>query len=186
MKKVRFFIYFVLAMFMFGLSGCSGVHYEVKPTPLKSGKSTYSVNKFDLTLDESRSTIPEGDQYLNQEELKESFIGFFTKHLKEQKIYGDEYKINVKMLYQRIFYFEQFGGNSIVTPNFQYYVEIVDSSDKLIASYSIPMSNIKRSVFVQLAHTTEQLFGQWDHEDEPIDIEFLSKIIVKEIKKLGK
>ena len=181
MKKI--FCVFVLVFLVFGFSGCSSnSHYIVKPTPLKSGKSLYVIESLELELHEDNKN-PENNNYLNQEELRQSFLDFMTEHLKQENIYGDEYKLNIKMQYDRMFYF---GGNSVVTPQFIYSLEIFDKDNNLLVAYSIPKSTIKRSFVYELAYNTQKLVGQWDHEDEPKDVEFMAKTIVKEIKELGK
>jgi hypothetical protein len=165
------------------LAGCgSNVYYKVKPTPLEQGKSTYVIGKFELYLEEPNKDIT-NFTYLTQEQLAESFKEKITNQLKEQGIYGDEYIINIDMGYARIF---NIGGNKLNKPRFRYSIQILNKNNELLASYSIPLSTIQYSYFKELAVLTEISTFNRDTEDEPEDIELISKTIVAEIKKVGK
>ncbi|MDR1554960.1 MAG: hypothetical protein LBS39_02915 [Campylobacteraceae bacterium] len=174
-----FFVCLALMLF----AGCgSKVYYKVKPTPLEQGKSTYIIDKLELRLDESTKDIT-NLTYLNQEQLSESFKEKITNQLKEQGIFGDEYLINIDIDYVRVF---NMGGNKLNKPNFKYSIEILNKSGELIASYGIPVSTTKYSYFKDIAVFTEIATFNRDAEDEPEDIELISKTIVEEIKNIGK
>jgi hypothetical protein len=163
--------------------GCgSNVYYQVKPTPLKQGKSTYTIDKFELRLEEPNKDIT-NPTYLTQEQLAESFREKITNQLKKQGIYGDEYNIDIKMGYSRVF---NIGGNKLVKPQFKYNIQILNKNNEPLAFYGIPLSTTEYSYFKELAVSTEIITFTRDAEDEPEDIELISKTIVREIKEIGK
>ena len=71
-------------------------------------------------------------------------------------------------------------------PHFRYSVKIYDNADRLLVSYSIPASTTKYSYFKEIAILAEIAAFRWDAEDEPTDIDLISKTLVDEIKDIGK
>ena len=87
------------------------------------------------------------------------------------------------MDYERWF---NWGGKALNKPHFRYSVKIYDNDDRLLVSYSIPVSTTKYSYFKEIAVLAEIAAFRWDAEDEPTDIDLISKTLVDEIKDIGK
>jgi hypothetical protein len=178
--SLRWLLAGLIVVFLVGCGG--GVNYAVKPTPLQQGKSTYQLGNFKLDLDDS-SKDPSNFEYLNQEGLANSFKNKITSQLKEQNIYGDEYTIDVDMFYSRVF---NIGGNKLNKPQFVYTVSILDKEGKLLASYTIPKSTTKYTYFREIAVNMQIGTFNRGPENEPEDIELISKTLVRDIKEIGK
>ncbi|OUT11375.1 hypothetical protein B9N62_05105 [Campylobacter concisus] len=181
---------FVKILFLIGLGvffvGCAGRYkYNVEPTPIQKGVAKYIVGDFNLTLTNQPTTYEHNTNYKNESELRDEFVEFISKHLKEQGILGDEnsFKIKIQMDYERWF---NWGGKALNKPHFSYSVKIYDNADRLLVSYAIPLSTTKYSYFKEIAVLTEIAAFRWDAEDEPTDIDLISKTLVDEIKDIGK
>ncbi|MDR1285814.1 MAG: hypothetical protein LBJ88_06410 [Campylobacteraceae bacterium] len=174
---------FLACLMLLFFTGCgSKVTYTIKPTPLEHGKSTYVINELNLHLIEQGKDIT-NLTYLTQEQLAESFKHNIASQLKEQGIYGNEYIVNIDIFYNRVF---NIGGNKLNKPKFKYDIRILNKNNELLASYTIPLSTTKYSYFKEIAVNTEISTFNRDVEDEPEDVELISKTIAKEIKEIGK
>jgi len=159
--------------------------YNVEPTPIQKGVAKYIVSDFNLTLTNQPTRYEHNTNYKNESELRDEFVEFINKHLKEQGILGDEnsFKIKIQMDYERWF---NWGGKALNKPHFRYSVKIYDNADRLLVSYTIPLSTTKYSYFKDIAVSAEIAAFRWDAEDEPTDIDLISKTLVDEIKDIGK
>ena len=183
MKFVKILFLIVLGAFFVG---CGGRYkYNVEPTPIQKGVAKYIVSDFNLTLINQPTRYEHNTNYKNESELRDEFVEFINKHLKEQGILGDEnsFKIKIQMDYERWF---NWGGKALNKPHFRYSVKIYDNDDRLLVSYSIPVSTTKYSYFKEIAVLAEIAAFRWDAEDEPTDIDLISKTLVDEIKDIGK
>jgi len=137
MKFVKILFLIVLGAFFVG---CAGRYkYNVEPTPIQKGVAKYIVSDFNLTLTNQPTRYEYNPNYKNESELRDEFVEFINKHLKEQGILGDEnsFKIKIQMDYERWF---NWGGKALNKPHFSYSVKIYDNADRLLVSYAIPVS----------------------------------------------
>ncbi|QKF83393.1 hypothetical protein [Halarcobacter ebronensis] len=164
-------------------SGCGSMYnYDVKPTPIKKAQSKYVVNNFDLTLDDSAKN-PLNETYKNESELKESFESFLTEALKNKGLFSEDgYKVDITLFYSRVF---NYGGNTLNKPQFYYTVKVLDKNNTQLASFSIPRSTTKYSYFKDIAVNLQIGTFNRKAENEPEDIELISKTLVNELSELG-
>ncbi|WP_375723216.1 hypothetical protein LXN10_11845 [Arcobacter sp. KX21116] len=184
MKK--FILSLVSIFILIGLTGCgsSMYNYNVEPTPIKQGKAKYTLKDFNLTLEHGHGRNIQNKTFINENELKKSFEMFINQELEKQSLKGNEkdYKISVTMNYTRVY---NYGGNALNKPQFYYTVYVYNTQDKLLASFAIPNSTTKYGYFKDIAVNLQIGTFQRKAEDEPEDIELISKTLVEELSKLG-
>ena len=176
---------------MLFITGCgsSKYNYAVKPTPLKEGTSKYHLENFKLTLDDSGRN--ETSNFMNEQKMKQEFEKSLTKFMKKNEILGsdDSYSIDLNLSYVRNYYYmgNSKSRTSIQLPYFKYEYKIYDKNKKLLATYSIPQSQIEYSTF-EGAHAIgfQILAGQRKAEHEIEDINHISKYLVKNIAEMGR
>lgn len=86
------------------------------------------------------------------------------------------------MDYTRIY---NYGGNALNKPVFFDTVNMYENTDTLLASFTVPRSTTKYSYFKDILVNTKIGFYKWKAEEEPTDIELISKTLVKELSALG-
>ena len=182
MQKITIILATLMALIFTGCGG-SMYHYDVNPTPLKKGQTKYVLNTVNLTLAHGHGRNLQNNTFANEEELKKSFEVFITQALKEKDLFAENgYKLDIDMNYTRTY---NYGGNALNKPQFFYVVKVLDTNNKLIASFSIPRSTTKYSYAKDIAVNMQIGFFKWKAEEEPQDIELISKTLVKELYELG-
>ena len=84
MKFVKILFLVVLSVFFVG---CGGRYkYNVEPTPIQKGVAKYIVSDFNLTLINQPTRYEHNTNYKNESDLRDEFVEFINKHLKEQDI----------------------------------------------------------------------------------------------------
>ena len=78
-----------------------------------------------------------------------------------------------------------YGGNALNKPEFFYTVKVLNNHNELLATFTVPRSTTKYDTFKDMAVNMEIAAFKWDAEDEPQDIELISKTLVKELSQLG-
>jgi hypothetical protein len=164
--------------------GSSMYNYSIKPTPIKQGEAKYVLKSINLKLEHGSGRNSENKTFKNENELKQSFEKFVTKELKKQSLLGGEnsFKVTIDMNYKRTY---NYGGNALNKPQFFYTVKVYNLEDKLLANFSVPKSTTKYGTFKEIAVNAEISVFKWDAEDEPQDIELISKTLVEELSELG-
>lgn len=184
MKKLYTKILLLILTLIITGCGSSMYHYHVKPTPIKKGKSMYTIRNFELTLDHGSSHNLENKTFKTESELEESFKLMILKELSSRSILGDEnsLQLDISIYFLRRY---SFGGNALIKPHFDYTVKIYDSQGTLLLDYEIPRSITKYSYFKDIAVNAQITTFTWDAEDEPQDVELISKGFVKRLSELG-
>lgn len=184
MKKI--IISLLSTLVAIGLTGCGGsmYNYKVEPTPIKQETAKYQLKDFNLVLKHGHGRNMDNKTFKNQEELSKSFVEFINQELEKQSLKGDSntFQFSVNMDYTRKY---NYGGNALNKPEFIYTVSVYDNSDKLLADYTIPKSTTKYASFKDVAVNLEIVAYEWDAEDEPLDIQLISKVLVEELSELG-
>ncbi|MDN5041709.1 hypothetical protein O8C80_00050 [Aliarcobacter butzleri] len=185
--KMKVLSYIVVAFLVTFFVGCGSIYnYKVEPTPIKKGESKFTIEEFNLKLTHGHGYNIENKTFKNEEELKSSFVQFINQKLKEKNLLGsaeNSYKVKINMNYERRY---NYGGNALNKPYFYYSIDILDSNQKLLVSYSVPLSTTKYSYAKDIAVNLEIAAFQWDAEDEPIDIDMIAFVIVRELSEVGK
>jgi hypothetical protein len=179
----------IMAIFILTACGSSKYNYAVNPTPLKEGNSKYYLSKLNFKLDDSDKG--ENSKFINESELKKSFEMSINKHLEKNNIKGteDDFSIELDMTFWRNYYYLGNSKNrdSIKLPYFEYSYKVFDKNKKLLATYSIPQSVIEYGFFEGADVIMFKLLaGQRDQDDEPEDVNHISKYLVKNILEMGK
>ncbi|MFV0481030.1 MAG: hypothetical protein ACK5LP_03500 [Campylobacteraceae bacterium] len=172
---------FAAVLVAFFVVGCSGKD-SMADMPLKKFSSTYTLNNFDFKFKESGRDA-KNLKYMNENDVKNSFLKDINEHLKLEKISGNEFLVDLDLNYERRF---AFNGNSIVSPLYSFTLKIYDNNKKLITTKKIDTTS---PVYVNMeAFSVKTQIGtnQWDEKDEPTDIENISQRIARELANLGK
>lgn len=184
MKKFSLSLLVVLTTILFTGCGSSMYSYKVEPTPIKQGKSKYTIKSIDLKLEHGHGQNIDNKSFKSENELKNSFKEFISKELVAQNLLGDNnsLQIDIQINYKRTY---NYGGNALNKPEFSYTVSIYTEDSKLLADFTIPKSTTIYSTFENMAVNAQIATFNWDAEDEPKDIELISKTLVKELSELG-
>lgn len=182
MKKISLSILFIAVVI--SMSGCSKYNYYVEPTPIVQGKSKYIVQNVSLNLTNNGNKNNENKTFKNEKELQKSFKKFIINELEKKSMLGseDSYKVDIRINYKRIY---TYGGNALAKPEFDYTVKVYNMSNDLLADFTIPKSTTNFGMLKEAAITIEMALMQWDAEDEPQDIEVVSKVLVRDLSELG-
>ena len=181
----------ILLGVMLFISGCgsSKYNYVVAPTPLEEGSSKYHLENFKFSLDDSDRN--ETSNFVNEEKMQEQFKSSLSKFMKKENILGakDSYIIDLNLSYVRNYYYmgNSTSRTSVQLPYFKYEYKVYDINRKLLATYSIPQSQIEYGT-LEGAHAIsfQILAGQRKAEHEIEDIDHISKYLVKNIAEMGK
>lgn len=185
MKKAVVGIMFIVSAFLFvGCGGKSQSIYIVNPTPLKKESSKYYVKDLNVTLYHGHGRNIENKTFSSEQDLQALFAKDIQAHLVTKKLFSkDGYGLSISIDYTRTY---NYGGNALNKPQYIYVVKIYDSLKHiLLVNYSIPLSTTKYAYFEDAAVNLEIGLYQWDAEDEPRDIDLISKTLVNEISLLG-
>lgn len=182
----RFSLSVLLFAIIVSFTGCSSSTYvyNVKPTPIKQGVSKYSIRNIDLKLVEGEGKNVENKTYISESELKNSFKAFIDKALLEKSMLADaaSLQLDIDINYTRVY---NYGGNTLNKPEFVYTVKVYNADNVLLATATIPKSTTFYGRFKDMAVNLEIATFQWDAEDEPQDVELISKTLVRELSEIG-
>jgi hypothetical protein len=188
MKKIlkALFSCSISVILILSIIGCgsSMYNYRVEPTPIKKGTSKYNIKNITLSLQHGDGRNIKNKTFKNELELKKSFKKFINKGLKARSIKGGvkDLQLDININYKRTY---NWGGNSLNKPEFSYSVNVYNSSDKLLVDFSIPLSKTKHAYFKENVVLMKIAAFQWDAENEPEDIELISKLIVEDLFEIG-
>ncbi|MCG9781930.1 hypothetical protein L1D52_06140 [Vibrio brasiliensis] len=159
--------------------------YHVEPTPLKNHETAYFVSDVKVNLSLGHGADPANTQFADQDELQAQFRQYLEASLKEQgllasnKEHGTSVIVNID--YKRTF---NHGGKALNKPQVSHHVVISDENQKL-ASFSAKNYTTNHGTFGEAAVSVEIAAFNWDQEDEPKDIELISKSIIKDLVNAG-
>lgn len=184
----------MLIMLAFLFEGCGGKSqsiYIVNPTPLKKEASKYYVKDLKVNLTE-QGFLPENilgvnkenKSFLDEQHLREEFAQFLNDRLREKGILGDQndFGLSVVIDYHRVFHI---GGNALMKPIVSHRYKIYDKDSTLLAQDGLNRYTTKYAYFEEVAVSVELLAMQWDAEDEPRDVEMVSRLLIDDISRVG-
>lgn len=180
----------LMAIFIvLGMLGCaaSPYTYHVEPTPLVAGQSKYLLGDINVNLVEGHGA-PTGDTpYASEEVLIKGFTEALTKHMKELGILANSENTadgiaNIDIDFTRTFHVM---GNALAKPRISHSIIIIGATQPLASVKKGPYQT-KYSSFKDIAVNLEISTGNWNEEDEPRDVDLISKLISKDISKMGK
>ncbi|MCK6264251.1 hypothetical protein KP803_13300 [Vibrio sp. ZSDE26] len=181
MKKILIPVLAVL------LSACasSPYTYHVEPTPLKKKETTYNIAEVNVNLTLGHGANASNERFATQEEVQQQFKKYLVRNLDEEGVLAknsdEAVDVIVNIDYVRTF---NHGGESLNKPEVSHSVTISSDSTKL-ASFAQPKYTTKYGTFEEIAVNLEITASSWDEEDEPKDIEWISKFIAKDIANVG-
>lgn len=183
MKKT---IPFLLAL---TLAGCasSPYIYHVEPTQLQSNQTKYNINSVIVNLELGHGAIPSDESFATQEQLKKQFEIALIAQMKEKGIYSTKiddtgFSVDLSINYKRNF---NYGGKALNKPSVSHSVIILDNTHKKIASFSQGNYTTNYGTLGDVAVNIEIAAFSWGAEDEPKDVELISKEIVEDLANLG-
>lgn len=164
----------VLALSLF-ISACSSTFKYEKEAQSYKGKPL-ALSGVEVELDLVSAKQPEG--YMDAEAMR-TFLAeqIQTELAKSKKVSlvsdtDNAFKAKVKLTYQRSFTY----GNAIGKPIISGKVEII-SGDQRIAWYEIKNTTINHGGLKSYLVDAKIAAGQWDHENEPEDVQVLAQSI---------
>lgn len=180
-KLIAIFITLVMA-------GCasSPYTYHVEPTPLVAGQSKYVLGDVQVHLVEGHGA-PTGDSpYVNENELTKEFTEALKKYMKIENVLADsaassDGTLNVEVNFTRTFHIS---GNALAKPEISHSVK-VNKDDQTLVSMSQSPYKTKYAYLEDVAVNVEITAGNWDEEDEPRDVDLVSKLIIEDVSKMG-
>lgn len=172
-----------------GMAGCasSPYTYHVEPTPLVAGQSKYMLGDVHVNLIEGHGA-PTGDApYATKEVLTKEFIEALTKHMKELNVLADtenasDGTVNVDVDFTRTFHVS---GDALAKPQISHTIVINKTEQPLVSVTQGPYQT-KYGYLDDMAVNLEITAGNWDQEDEPRDVDLVSKLISEDISEIGK
>ncbi|MCY7295196.1 hypothetical protein [Alteromonas sp. a30] len=170
------------------LSACasSPYTYHVEPTPILKQKTPYKVSQVSVNLTLGHGAIEGDTTFANKTELESQFRNYLEASLKEKGLLAAEntegLSVSFSIDFKRRFHL---GGGALGKPEVSHSVVIQDG-DKALASFGKRNYTTKYAYLEDLAVNLEIAAFSWDQEDEPRDIELISKLIVEELINAGK
>jgi len=180
-------IYIILiAALLTGCGTTSPFTYHVKPTPLKNSETKYSIGNIDVNLTLGHGAIAGDKTFASDSQLKKQFTQYIKKHLQEKGLLAKSKasasaRIDVVVNYKRTF---NYGGKSLNKPQISHQIEINRNKEKLASMYK-PVYTTKYGYLKDIAVNLEISAFSRDAEDEPEDIELVSKLIADDIANAG-
>ncbi|KJY83089.1 hypothetical protein TW81_08735 [Vibrio galatheae] len=176
----------VIALAVF-LAACASSPYQyyVKPTPIKKQQTVYKVDEINVNLTLGHGAIPGDNSFAGKSELQKQFKKYLESSLLEKGLLAqneqDALDVSVTVDYKRNF---NHGGKALNKPEVSHSVTIHNEKEKL-AGFSKAGYTTKYAYFDEIAVNLEISTFNWDQEDEPRDIELISKQIVDDIVNAG-
>jgi hypothetical protein len=172
--KVLFLSFFVL------LAGCAG---QMKKIPASAEISAFHLKEVTVNLIFNGNEIPGDTTFASQEEFAKNFEDDLVKYLKEKNIYSASSREDVAELYITLDYTRNYthNGKALIQPYVSHNVKVY-SGDSELLSFGVSNYTTKYDYFTQFAVVTQRLAYEWDQEDEPKEIDLISKTIINDLK----
>jgi len=171
------------------LAGCASSPYQYyeESTSIEKGVTKYHLNEVNLHLTLGHGAIPGDTTFVSESKLKEEFLSALLEEMKKQGVSASNddsnaVKANVSIQYQRNF---NYGGKALNKPVVSHEV-LVQRDDQPLASFKSTGYTTKYPYFEDAAVSLEIASFQWGPEDEPRDVQMISKFIVEDLSQLGK
>ncbi|MDO6765392.1 hypothetical protein [Agarivorans sp. 1_MG-2023] len=171
------------------LSACasSPYTYDVEPTPIKKGETQYLLGEVTVKLTLGQGASDDESTFVSEAELNQQFVKSLQQHLTENNLLAtddsvDSIKMNVEIAYLRTF---NHGGKALNKPQISHTVTI-DGQHGQLATFGKSNYTTKYGGFKDAAVNLEISMFNWDAEDEPKDVDLISRLIVEELSGLGK
>ncbi|MEZ8826513.1 hypothetical protein AB6E04_19325 [Vibrio amylolyticus] len=175
----------ILSVLLVSACSSSPYTYHVEPTPLKKQETKYSIAEVNVNLTQGYNGDASLEKFATQAEVQELFRKTLESNLNDAGVLArdDETEVNlvIDIDYVRTF---NHGGESLNKPEVSHNVTIISGSEKL-ASFSQGKYTTKYGYLKDLAVNMEITAFSWDEEDEPQDIELISKLIAQDILNVG-
>lgn len=169
------------------LVGCSSAVVKVdSSSPLKKGLTQYSIDKPIVNLTLGQGAIEGDTTFADQGKLESQFAAALSKHFSELKQLAAspdvaEASVAVTVDYQRNF---NWGGKSLNKPHYSYTV-LIKNEGQVLAQYSVKGQTTRYGGLEDAAVNMQISAFTWDAEDEPKDIDLISKLIATEVSAIG-
>ena len=186
--KIKNIVMLVMLVMLVIFTGCSSKYtYHIEPTPLRKGETLYRLGNVNVNLSLGYGGIENDSRFANAQELTDSFKEDINMYLEKENLLATDDTHADAIVDLNIFYTRRFnyGGNCLNKPLISYKASI-RNKEGVLASYMIDEFTTKYAYFDDLAVNLEIATYNWDAEDEPRDIDVVSKIIVQDIAGLGK
>ena len=171
------------------LTACSSspYQYHVEPTALVKGKTQYVLGDVTVKLTLGHGGKPNDERFASEETLTQSVKDYLTTELQNKKILAldsvnADAVLNVSIDYERRF---NYGGNALNKPHVSFIAKIT-KDEQLLASFGESGFTTKYGSFKDIAVNAQIASFTWGAEDEPKDIELISKMIVDDVYQLGR
>ncbi|GAB6261031.1 hypothetical protein L4174_022380 [Photobacterium sp. CCB-ST2H9] len=171
------------------LAGCSSSPYQYyeESTSIEKGITKYQLNDVNLKLTLGHGAIPGDTTFASESKLKEEFYAALLEEMNKQGVLSnnndkDAIQASISIQYQRNF---NYGGKALNKPAVSHEV-VVQRNGKRLASFQESGYTTKYAYFEDAAVSLEIASFQWGAEDEPRDIQMISKLIIEELSELGK
>ncbi len=174
------------ALWLAGCAGSTPYTYYVQPTPLVAEQSTYALGKVTVHLSLGDGAI-EGDRtFASEQELQQEFNQYLQHYLKQsgylaKNVASADAVIDVDIGFKRTF---NMGGHSLNKPEVTHNVVLSKDGTKLASFQNGPYLT-KYAYLEDLSVDLEIASFNWDAEDEPRDVDLVSKLLVDEIVQIG-
>ncbi|KKC99495.1 hypothetical protein [Photobacterium halotolerans] len=171
------------------LGGCASSPYQYyeETTSIQKGITKYHLNDVNLQLTLGHGGIPGDTSFASESQLKDEFYVALLDEMKKKNLLAsdtdkDAVQANISVRYQRNF---NYGGKALNKPIVSHEVS-VQRDNKPLASFQASGYTTKYAYFEDAAVSLEIATFQWDAEDEPRDIQMVSKLIIEDLSELGK
>lgn len=186
MLRYRFILVASIVLFLTACSS-SPYQYHVEPTTLEKGKTQYVLGDVTVKLTLGLGGKSNDARFASEEVLTQSFKDYLTTELQNKKILAlDEVNadavLNVSIDYERRF---NYGGNALNKPYVSFTANVT-KDEQLLASFGESGFTTKYDYFKDIAVNAQIAIYKWGAEDEPQDIELISKTIVDDAYQLGR
>ncbi len=180
----------VMAIFIaLVMTGCasSPYTYHVEPTPLVAGQSKYMLGDVHVSLIEGHGAPTDNAPYATEEMLTKEFTEALNKYMKELDILAEtaavsDGTVNVDVDFTRTFHIS---GSALAKPQISHTV-IINKAEQPLVSVKQGPYQTKYAYLEDMAVNLEITAGNWDVEDEPRDVDLVSKLISEDISEIGK
>ena len=169
----------VFIIFCLTMVGCASTTNKI---PAEKGINSYFIKDVNVNLSLGHGAIDGDVTFATQEVLKQQFQEALNKYLIENNINSSQATSNSASLVITIDFLRRFntGGKALNKPEISHKVAFYQDEEN-IYNQSRKSYTTKYGYFQNLAVDLEIAAFQWDAEDEPKDVDLISKMIVDDL-----
>lgn len=175
----------ISVVFFVGCSSGSGYKYYVDPVPIIKGVTKYKFGSVKVHLILGHGAIEGDTTFASEDMLNQEFLNDIKKFMHEQGILAAENQespiVDISIDYTRTF---NYGGKALNKPAISHQVS-VSQNGKILATFGRDNYTTKYAYLKDAAVNIEIAAFLWDEEDEPQDVNLISKLIVEDLAGLG-